>query len=138
MSDPMLRRLGKDALHDVSKPIATWLRHGSSFARPAGPGKVPISRYGWVDIAVIEDVFGMAHEEMLNIIYQDKKGRFNLHAVHAFGTDNQATQKFRYAWAVRATSGHSIPWLNYEALMAKNNPGAGNSASDHGSWDNMF
>ena len=94
--------------HDVtniSTYISIWLRHGGHAKNPT-----LINRFGWVELDTIQRVFKVSRTQMCGLIAHDKKKRFELLALKL---DNASYQPA----LLRATSGHSIHWLEYTKML---------------------
>ena len=96
-------------LHRIAQPIALWLRHGSERLR------VPINAFGWVLVDEIMRYRKISERQLLSILAHDHKGRYEL----AANLVSIGSRTVWLPWAVRATSGQSIPWLSHSAIYTK-------------------
>ena len=93
----------------IVKPIAGWLRHGSERTR------VPINAFGWVLIDEVLRYRKISERQLLSIVAHDDKRRYELAATKVRGLARDVW----IPWAMRATSGQSIPWLSHSAMYTR-------------------
>ena len=74
--DPWRRFFPTRTPFQVGKPLSTWLRHGDKHGKVRHG--VPINRFGWVPVEVVESVLGRNPKQLRALAHLDRKGSFEI------------------------------------------------------------